>query len=74
MVLLAAFSFLAGVVTILSPCILPVLPVILTGAVTKGKRRPWGIVSGFVASFSFFTLALAAIVRSTGLSANALLI
>lgn len=72
MLLLAAFSFLAGVVTILSPCIFPVLPIILTGAVTKGRRRPWGIVSGFVVSFAFFTLALATVVRSTGLSADAL--
>ena len=69
---LVVFSFLAGVVTVLSPCILPVLPIILAGAVGGGRARPWGIITGFVASFTFFTLALSTLVRSTGLSGNVL--
>ncbi|USN53074.1 MAG: cytochrome c biogenesis protein DipZ [Candidatus Nomurabacteria bacterium] len=72
MLLLIGFAFLAGVVTVLSPCILPILPVILTGSVTGSKRRPLGIVLGFILSFSFFTLFLATIVQSTGISAGAL--
>jgi cytochrome c biogenesis protein CcdA/thiol-disulfide isomerase/thioredoxin len=63
---------LAGVVTILSPCILPVLPVVLSGSVTRGKAKPFGIVAGFVLSFTFFTLFLSAIVKATGLSADVL--
>ncbi len=72
MILLILFSFLAGVVTILSPCILPVLPVILSGGVTSEKSKPFGIIAGFVLSFTFFTLFLSAIVKATGLSADAL--
>lgn len=72
MVLLVLFSFLAGIVTVLSPCILPVLPIILTGTSTGGKQRPLGIVTGFVASFTFFTLFLTSIVQSLGISADAL--
>ena len=72
MILLTFFAFLAGIVTILSPCILPVLPIVLSGAIGGGKRRPIGIVIGFVMSFTFFTLTLASIVRLTGLSANVL--
>lgn len=72
MILLILFSFLAGVVTILSPCILPVLPVILSGGVTSGRSKPFGIIAGFVLSFTFFTLFLSAIVKATGLSADAL--
>lgn len=64
MPLLLAFSFLAGVVTVLSPCVLPVLPVILSGAVGTGRRRPFGIVAGFLLSFTTLTLGLAALVRS----------
>ncbi len=39
MILLIGFSFLAGVVTVLSPCIFPVLPFLLSGGVSGGKKR-----------------------------------
>jgi len=73
--LLIAFAFLAGVVTILSPCILPILPIILSstiGGQNTGKSRPMGVVIGFVLSFTFFTLFLSTIVRLSGISADAL--
>ena len=70
MFLLILFAFLGGVVTILSPCILPILPVVLSGTVGGGKRKPLGIITGFVLGFTFFTLFLSAIVKATGLSAD----
>ncbi len=72
MLILVVFAFAAGFVTILSPCVLPVLPILLSGSVGPGRARPLGIVAGFIASFTFFTLALSALVRLTGLSADAL--
>lgn len=72
MIVLILFAFLGGMVTILSPCILPILPIVLSGSVTGGKKRPMGVVTGFIVSFAFFTLFLSAIVRATGLSADAL--
>lgn len=63
---------MAGVITILSPCILPILPIVLSGSVGQGKRKPQGIVTGFVLSFTFFTLFLSALVKATGVSADAL--
>ncbi len=75
MLLLIAFAFLAGVVTILSPCILPILPIILTstiGGQNTGKSRPMGVVIGFILSFTFFTLFLSTIVRLSGISADTL--
>lgn len=73
MLLLILFAFLAGVVTILSPCILPILPIVLSSSVdTSGKRRPFGVVIGFVLSFTFFTLFLSAIVKITGIPAESL--
>lgn len=70
MIILILFAFLAGVVTILSPCILPVLPIILSSSAASGKKHPLGVVSGFVISFTFFTLFLTLIVKLTGLSAD----
>lgn len=72
MIILLVFAFLAGIITVLSPCILPVLPIILSSSLTGGRRRPFGIVTGFIGSFTFFTLALASIVRATGISADSL--
>ncbi|MGB0757400.1 MAG: cytochrome c biogenesis protein CcdA [Patescibacteria group bacterium] len=72
MLLLLIFAFLGGVVTILSPCILPILPIILSGSVGGGKKKPYGIVTGFVVSFTFFTLFLTSIVNATGVSADIL--
>ena len=72
MILLILFAFIAGLVTILSPCILPVLPIVLSGSVDTGKKRPLGIVTGFILSFTFFTLLLSTIVKATGISADSL--
>ncbi len=72
MLLLILFAFTAGIVTILSPCILPILPLVLSGTLTGGKRKPLGIVTGFILSFTIFTLFLSTIVRATGISPDAL--
>jgi cytochrome c biogenesis protein CcdA/thiol-disulfide isomerase/thioredoxin len=72
MLVLLAFAFVSGVITILSPCILPVLPIVLSGGVGGGKARPFGVVAGFVASFTFFTLALTAVVQALGIPPDAL--
>lgn len=68
MLLLIGFAFIAGIVTILSPCILPILPIVLSGSISGDKWRPWGVVIGFIASFTFFTLFLSTVVRATGIS------
>ncbi|MEK7533442.1 MAG: cytochrome c biogenesis protein DipZ [Patescibacteria group bacterium] len=72
MIILILFAFLGGIITILSPCILPILPIVLSGSITGGKKRPMGVVTGFILSFTFFTLFLSAIVRATGASADIL--
>lgn len=71
MIVLVLFAFLAGVVTILSPCILPILPIILSstiGGKKSGHSRPVGVVVGFIASFTFFTLFLSTIVKVSDVS------
>src|SRR4051794_9787486 len=51
MALLVVFAFLAGAGTALSPCVLPVLPALLSAGATGGKRRPLGIVTGLAITF-----------------------
>jgi cytochrome c biogenesis protein CcdA/thiol-disulfide isomerase/thioredoxin len=62
---LIGIGFLAGVVTAVSPCVLPVLPVLLAGGASG--RKPFRIVSGLVLSFSVFTLFAAWILDQVGL-------
>lgn len=72
MIVLTLFAFIAGFVTILSPCILPILPIVLSGGISGGKKRPIGIVFGFVISFTFFTLFLSSLVTLFGISPDTL--
>src|ERR671923_1192038 len=67
MLLLLGVAFVAGVVTAISPCVLPVLPIVLAGGATGGGRRPYAIVAGLVASFTVFTLAATALLSALGL-------
>lgn len=70
MTILLLFAFLAGIVTVLSPCVLPVLPALLSAGAGRGHLRPIGIISGVVTSFTTFTLFLTGLVHLTGISSN----
>ena len=63
--ILLAIGFVAGIVTALSPCVLPVLPIVLAGGATG--RRPLAIVAGIVVSFTVFTLFAAWLLDLLGL-------
>jgi cytochrome c biogenesis protein CcdA/thiol-disulfide isomerase/thioredoxin len=66
-VLLVLFALLAGAGTALSPCVLPVLPAVLSGGVTGGRRRPLGVALGLALSFTFATVALVYVIAALGL-------
>jgi cytochrome c biogenesis protein CcdA/thiol-disulfide isomerase/thioredoxin len=68
MLLLMLFSFLAGFVTIFSPCILSIAPILFTAGSDGNHKKPLGIVTGLIISFSFFTLTLSSIIKATGIS------
>jgi cytochrome c biogenesis protein CcdA/thiol-disulfide isomerase/thioredoxin len=62
---LLLIGFLAGIVTAISPCVLPVLPVLLAGGASG--RKPLRIVAGLVVSFSVFTLFASWLLGKLGL-------
>jgi cytochrome c biogenesis protein CcdA/thiol-disulfide isomerase/thioredoxin len=70
--LLVVFAFLAGAGTALSPCVLPVLPALLSAGATGGRRRPLGIVSGLAITFTVTIVGLATVVDGVGLGDSAL--
>jgi len=56
-------SFIAGILTVLTPCVLPLLPVIIGGSVsgdTKDAHRPFIIAGALAISILVFTLLLKA--------------
>lgn len=60
---LLILSFVAGVLTVLAPCILPLLPVIIGGSISgqaKQKKRPYIIAISLTVSLLLFTLLLKA--------------
>jgi cytochrome c-type biogenesis protein len=69
-------ALLAGLATVASPCVLPVLPFLLGATVDKAagasRRRPLLIVAGFVLSFSAFALALGAVSSAAQLAQETL--
>ncbi|MEZ5158510.1 MAG: cytochrome c biogenesis protein DipZ [Candidatus Nanopelagicales bacterium] len=72
MLTLALIGLLSGVVTGLSPCVLPVLPVVLGASATgpegpSSRARPFVIIAGLVTSFALATLAGSALLNLLGL-------
>src|SRR6267378_6809500 len=65
MLVLLVIGLLAGIVTAISPCVLPVLPVLLAGGASG--RKPLRIVAGLVVSFSIFTLFASWLLGKLGL-------
>ena len=60
-------SFAEGLALIASPCILPILPLMLGASVDGGKKRPFGIITGFVIAFTVFAMLSRQIVSSLGI-------
>ncbi len=71
MALLLLFALLAGAGTAITPCVLPVLPALLSAGALGGRRRPLGIVVGLALAFTVAIVALAQLVKGIGLASTA---
>jgi cytochrome c biogenesis protein CcdA/thiol-disulfide isomerase/thioredoxin len=65
MVVLLGIGFVAGLATAISPCVLPVLPILLAGGASG--RKPLRIIAGLIVSFVVFTLFATWILDRLGL-------
>jgi cytochrome c biogenesis protein CcdA/thiol-disulfide isomerase/thioredoxin len=68
---LLLFAFVAGAGTALSPCVLPVLPALLSAGATGGRRRPFGVVLGLATTFTVTIVGLATVIDGVGLGDGA---
>jgi cytochrome c biogenesis protein CcdA/thiol-disulfide isomerase/thioredoxin len=67
MLVLIGIGLAAGFITAISPCVLPVLPIVFAGGATGGRRKPFAIIAGLVLSFTAFTLFGVWLLRKLGL-------
>lgn len=67
-----AFSFLAGVLSTLSPCVLPLVPVVLGAAVSQHRYGSAALAAGLAISFTSIGLFIATIGFSIGLDGGVL--
>ena len=72
MLLLLGLAFVAGILTILAPCTLPVVPLVLGASSTGGRLRTLGVFVGFGGSFVIVTVVLASVLAGAGLTTDRL--
>jgi cytochrome c-type biogenesis protein len=61
---------LAGVLSTLSPCVLPILPIVLGAAATEHKAGPFALAAGLALSFVVIGMFIATIGFSVGLNGD----
>lgn len=75
MLTLVIVGLVSGIITAISPCVLPVLPAILSSSIQDGaanRRRPYVVVGGLVVSFAVFTLVGGVLISALGLPEDVL--
>ena len=65
-------AYLAGLLTLINPCVLPVLPIVLASATARHRLGPVALAAGMSASFVLFGVGIAAFGRAVGLDAEGL--
>lgn len=65
-----ALAFVAGVLSTLSPCVLPILPIVLGAAASQHRLGPAALAAGLAVSFTVIGLFAATIGYSIGLDAD----
>ncbi len=66
------FAYLAGLLTLINPCVLPVLPIVLVSALNTSKAGPLALAAGMSVSFVVFGVLVTAFGSSIGLTQDRL--
>jgi cytochrome c biogenesis protein CcdA len=67
-----AFAYLAGLLTTLNPCVLPMLPLVAAGAASADRRGPLAFAAGMVLAFTALGLLVATVGLAIGLTPETL--
>ncbi|MEM9716363.1 MAG: cytochrome c biogenesis CcdA family protein [Pseudomonadota bacterium] len=66
------FAYGAGLLTLINPCVLPVLPIVLASALNADRRGPIALALGMSLSFVIFGMLVTVFGRAIGLSQETL--
>lgn len=66
------FAYLAGLLTLINPCVLPVLPIVLVSALNANRYGPVALAAGMSLSFVAFGVLVTAFGSSIGLDQDRL--
>lgn len=66
------FGYAAGLLTLINPCVLPVLPIVLAGALQVSRWGPIALAAGMSLSFVLLGVLVTAFGRSLGLNENSI--
>lgn len=66
----AAFAFAAGILSILSPCVLPILPIVFGAALARDRWAPAALAAGIAIAFTAAGLFIATIGFALGFNAS----
>lgn len=61
------FAYLAGLLTLINPCVLPVLPIVLASSLRADRRAPVALALGMSVSFVILGLGVATLGPALGL-------
>lgn len=62
-----ALAYAAGALTILSPCVLPLVPIVLSSAAQRHRMAPLALAAGLVAAFTATGFVIAAFGQALGI-------
>lgn len=62
------FAYIAGLLTLINPCVLPILPIVLVTALNANRLGPVALAAGLSASFVVFGVLVTAFGTSVGLT------
>ena len=62
------FGYLAGLLTLINPCVLPVLPIVLATSLQADSRAPFALAAGMSISFVLLGLSVSVLGASLGLT------
>lgn len=66
------FAYLAGLLTLINPCVIPVLPIVLATAVQTDRRGPLALAAGMSLSFVVLGVGVTAFGHLIGLTVDTL--
>ena len=61
------FAYLAGILTLINPCVLPVLPIVLASSLHRDRRAPMALAAGLSLSFVVLGLGVTALGPALGI-------